>query len=156
MKMKALLFSIAFVCSLGTLKAQRNETGHDYSNAVGLKFYPTGITFKHFLSEDKALEGLLYFWDKGTRVTGLYEFHFDIGEVEGLKWYVGPGAHIGFYNNNYYGGSTLIGVDGVIGLDYKFSDLPINLSLDWQPAFEFGDGAGFVGAWGGLAVRYVF
>ena len=27
-----------------------------------------------------------------------------------------------------------IGVDGVLGLDYKISGAPINVSLDWQPS----------------------
>jgi hypothetical protein len=42
----------------------------------------------------------------------------------------------------YRGGA--VGIDGVLGLDYKFNGAPINMSLDWQPSFEFGDyGAGF-------------
>ena len=50
----------------------------------------------------------------------------------------------------------MVGVDGVIGLDYKFRGAPINLSLDWQPSFEFGDNRGFVSSWGGLGIRYTF
>ena len=49
-----------------------------------------------------------------------------------------------------------IGVDGVLGLDYKFNGAPINISLDWQPSFEFGDNRGFVGSWGGLGIRFTF
>ena len=62
-----------------------------------------------------------------------------------------------FYNAKYGGGSAL-GVDGVIGLDYKVSSIPVNLSLDWQPSIEFGSGFnnGFNGSWGGLAIRYTF
>jgi hypothetical protein len=63
---------------------------------------------------------------------------------------------VAFYNNKYYLGKSYFGLDGVLGLDYKIRTAPINLSLDWQPSFEFGDGAGFSGNWGGLAVRYVF
>ncbi|HEY8687835.1 MAG TPA: hypothetical protein VIM07_01270, partial [Chitinophagaceae bacterium] len=63
---------------------------------------------------------------------------------------------IGFYNNKY-GGATSIGVDGVLGLDYKIPSAPLNLSLDWQPSIEFGNGFnnGFSGNWGGIAIRYV-
>ena len=46
--------------------------------------------------------------------------------------------------------------DGVLGLDYKFRGAPINMSIDWQPSFEFGAGRGFVGSWGGLGIRYTF
>ena len=106
-------------------------------------------------NEKHALEGIAYFWNRGTRITGLYEIHGNIENAGGLKWYIGPGAHVGFYNNKYYGGGTNIGLDGVIGLDYKIKSAPINLSIDWQPSFEFGDGAGFSGNWGGIAIRYV-
>jgi hypothetical protein len=31
----------------------------------------------------------------------------------------------------------------------------LNLSLDWQPSFDFGGNSGFNGGFGGLGVRYV-
>ncbi len=130
--------------------------GSSYKTALGVKFYPGAVSLKHFIKPNVALEGIGYFWQKGFRVTGLYEFHGDIRGAKGLKWYAGPGAHIGFYNDQYYGGATSIGVDGVLGLDYKFTGAPINLSLDWQPSFEFGDYSGFTGDWGGFAIRYTF
>jgi hypothetical protein len=140
----------------GSAQAQSNIGSTDYKTALGVKFYPGAISLKHFVTDKNALEGIAYFWTRGTRVTGLYEIHGEIENAGGLKWYIGPGAHLGFYNNKYYGGGTYIGLDGVLGLDYKISSAPINLSLDWQPSFEFGDGAGFSGNWGGLAIRYVF
>jgi hypothetical protein len=155
--MKFLLgsFIILFLFS-SPVKAQSNIGSHEYKTALGVKFYPGSVSLKHFIKPNAAVEGLGYFWNRGFRVTGLYEFHNDINGVEGLKWYVGPGAHVGFYNSKYGGGSS-VGVDGVVGLDYKFTEAPVNLSVDWQPSFEF-NGAydGFSGNWGGLAIRYVF
>ncbi|MBZ0245475.1 MAG: hypothetical protein K8H85_05985 [Cyclobacteriaceae bacterium] len=52
------------------------------------------------------------------------------------------------------GSGTFIGLDGVLGLDFKYNGIPINLSLDWQPSFEFGVNRGFIGSWEGLVVRY--
>ncbi len=155
--MKFLAGSIFVLLLLSSsTKAQSNIGSHDYQTSLGVKFYPGAVSFKHFIKEKAALEGLGYFWNRGFRVAGLYEFHNDINGVEGLKWYVGPGAHVGFYSSKY-GGGTAIGVDGVIGLDYKIREAPINLSLDWQPSIEFnGDYNGFSGNWGGLAIRYVF
>lgn len=159
---KVFLVAILFITlAAGSATAQSNIGSNDYTTALGVKFYPGGISLKHFVSDKNALEGIAYFWNRGTRITGLYEIHGDIPNAGGLKWYIGPGAHIGFYNNKVidnrtYDGRTFIGVDGVIGLDYKIRSAPINLSLDWQPSFEFGDGAGFSGNWGGLGIRYVF
>lgn len=156
MKKVFIAISILMIISFSA-NAQNNIESQDYSTAVGVKFYPGAITVKHFLDEKSAVEGLLYFSNYSTRITGLYELHFDIANAPGLKWYVGPGVHIGFYNHKY-GTGTSVGIDGVLGLDYKIKGAPLNLSLDWQPAFEFGNryGNGFSGSWGGLAIRYVF
>jgi hypothetical protein len=133
-----------------------SSSGSDYTTAVGVKVWDGGgITLKHFFNEKNAGELIGYFWSRGVRFTGLYEIHGDINGAEGLKWYIGPGAHIGVYNNKY-GDGGFIGIDGVLGLDYKFNAAPINISLDWQPSFEFGDNRGFVGSWGGLGIRYTF
>ena len=106
-----------------------------YTTALGVKFYPTGVTLKHFISDNHALEGLGYFYNYGFRITGLYEIYGDINNARGLRWYIGPGAHVGFYNTKY-GGGSIAGVDGVLGLDYKVTNAPLNLSLDWKPSFE--------------------
>jgi hypothetical protein len=131
--------------------AQAN--GSSYKTAIGVKFYPTGVTLKTFVKSNAAFEGIGYFWDKGTRITALYEYHQDLTQSGNLKWYIGPGAHVGFYKAEFFDGGTSVGIDGVLGLDYKFPGIPINVSLDWQPSYEFGDYAGFSGNWGGVGLR---
>lgn len=155
---------IVLVCFFMSLcyfsNAQSNS--HHYETAVGLKFYPTAITLKHFTSNKVALEGLAYFWDEGVRFTGLYEIHGDIPGAEGLKWYAGPGVHLQLWNDKWKSsyqnrdGGLAIGIDGVLGLDYKFSEIPLNLSIDWQPSFNFIGYSYFEGGWGGLGIRYTF
>src|SRR5688572_5842488 len=100
--MKKKILSAAFVLFMlnGAVHAQKTSSA-DYRTALGVKFYPGAITIKHHLNDKAAVEGLVYLYNQGTRVTGLYEFHFDIPDVTGLKWYVGPGAHVGFYNTKY-------------------------------------------------------
>lgn len=149
---------LAVVVFLTTISQAQNSSTNSssYKNALGVKVLDGGgITFKHFVSGNNALEFIGYFWNRGTRITGLYEIHGPISGASGLKWYIGPGAHIGFYNTKY-GDGSFVGLDGVLGLDYKFKGAPINMSIDWQPSFEFGDNRGFVGSWGGFAVRYTF
>lgn len=164
--MKKLLFlALVFTVLSKSESFAQVKGGSSYKTAVGVKFYPgAGITLKHFVKSNAALEGIGYFWKDGVRITGLYEFHGNISGAPGLKWYVGPGAHIGFWSNrwrrdypNYR--SSIVGIDGVLGLDYKFKGAPINMSVDWQPSFEFGDYGtygGFSGNWGGFAIRYTF
>jgi len=152
--------NIVLVCAVliaACCNAQnRNVTGQSYQTALGVKVWDgAGISLKHFISTNHALEGIGYFWNQGFRITGLYEIHGPISGAAGLKWYIGPGVHIGFYNTKF-GDGSFAGIDGVLGLDYKFNGAPINMSLDWQPSFEFGDNRGFVGSWGGLGIRYTF
>jgi hypothetical protein len=154
MKKQIILCIAASLIFVSAVTAQ--SKGSSYTTALGVKFLDgAGITLKHFISERDALEGIGFFWNQGTRITGLYELHYDINGAPGLKWYVGPGAHLGFYNTKF-GGGTWAGIDGVLGLDYKINNAPLNLSLDWQPSFEFGTGRGFTGNWGGFGIRYTF
>lgn len=154
--MKKVIVLALLLIAVSNQKMFAQATGSSYKTAIGAKFYPGGITVKHFIKSNAALEGIGYFWERGTRITGLYEFHGNITNAPGLKWYVGPGAHIGFYNSKYYNGGTSIGIDGVLGLDYKFKGAPINMSIDWQPSLEFGDYDGFGPGFGGIAIRYAF
>ena len=152
------------ILSMVTNAQSKSTNSSSYKTALGVKVWDgAGISFKHFLQQRNALELIGYFWGHGARITGLYEIHGPIQGATGLQWYIGPGAHIGFYDGHHHHNHdevddhhTHIGIDGVIGLDYKFRGAPINVSLDWQPAFEFGHGTGFYGNWGGLGIRYTF
>lgn len=154
---KSILVTCIFVLHFSLVFGQsKTANSTSYKTALGVKLWDGGgVSLKHFFNGNNAGELIGYFWGHGARVTGLYEIHGDIQSAPGLKWYVGPGAHIGFYNSRY-GDAIYAGIDGVLGLDYKFKRAPINMSIDWQPAFEFGDGRGFVGNWGGLGLRYTF
>jgi hypothetical protein len=161
MKFKLLCFvliSALALCPGSRIFAQ--AMGSNYKTALGVKFYPGAISIKHFTKSNRALEGLGYFWNYGARFTGLYEIHGNIEGAPGLKWYAGPGAHIGFWSNEWKNrypgrdGGIAVGIDGVIGLDFKFKEVPINLSIDWQPSFNIIGYSYFESGWGGFAVRY--
>ncbi|PRY86344.1 hypothetical protein [Mongoliibacter ruber] len=158
MKKLLFLFSIIFCLALG------NESYAQYTTGVGLRAgVSNGLTVKHFISQDAALEGILHTRWGGFVITGLYEVHKDISDVKGLMWFFGGGAHVGTWNarrsNRPWGdnrvATTVVGLDGIIGLDYVFDNAPINLSLDWKPVINFG-GSGFWGDEVALSIRYAF
>lgn len=160
--MKKIVVLLGLLALLTVSRTQAQSMGSEYRTAVGFKFWPGGITIKHFIKDNAALEGIGYFWEHGFRFTGLYEFHGDINGAPGLKWYVGPGAHFGVYsdgywrNDHYYDdGAASFGVDGVLGLDYKISGAPIALSLDINPYFEMLHHP-YADVWGGLGVKFTF
>ena len=129
---------------------------YTYKNAIGVKFTPFAVTFKTFLGQrNRAFEALLDF-DNGFRATVLYEFHGDLTASRNLKWYVGFGGHGGYYEVGPVDGISA-GVDGVVGLDYKFARLPLNIAIDWQPSLELvTPETAFQGGRGGIALRLAF
>ena len=157
---KLFLVSLVLLGVIVSSGQSKSANSSSYNTALGVKFYPGGITLKHFFNgTNNAGELIGYFWNRGFRLTGLYEIHGNFNGAPGLRWYIGPGAHIGFYDyfdRNHHIDGTYFGIDGVLGLDYKFKGAPINMSVDWQPSFEFGDYVGFYSGWGGIAIRYTF
>lgn len=153
--------SLLLACLITSISAvaQFNE-GPDYKTALGVKVFPGAVTLKHFITGNRAFEGLGYISSDGFRLTGLYELHFPVASVEGLKWYVGGGAHAGTWSDAWKSkypsrnSGPAIGVDGVVGLDYKISGVPLNLSFDWQPSFNITGYNYFEGGCGGLGLRF--
>jgi hypothetical protein len=137
--------------------------GQDYRTSLGLRAgLPYGLTVKHFLSKYNALEGILASRWQGFIITGLYENEHQTGQYPGLNWYWGLGAHIGFWGvdenpnlNTGYSGSV-IGVDGVLGLEYTFDEIPLNLAIDILPSVNLIGTTGLAGINGAISVRYVF
>lgn len=140
-------------------------SAQDYDTGVGLRLgFSNGLSVKHFLSQRSAVEGLLSTRWHGFELTGLYEIHDNAFDVDRLNWYFGGGGHIGFWNGDYtysrWGDEgrnyTVIGIDGILGIEYNFSEFPVNISLDWKPAFNLSGYSGFWGDGGALTIRYIF
>lgn len=148
--MRSLLLTLAAISifSLATVHAQ------DYKLGLGIRFSdasPTlsnSISVKYFMNENTAIDGLVSF---GSRfgVGGLYEIHTPLNATPGLKWYYGGGAYLGFQDRNAY-----LGPQGVVGLEYKFENIPLNLSLDWKPELDIVPAINFVPDAFGLTARF--
>jgi hypothetical protein len=146
---------LAFLTAAFTYKASAQvETAEPgYRFALGVRLSnstPTlnnSITGKYFVTDRSAVEGLISF---GSRfgVGGLLEIHKPMN-VEGLRWFYGAGAYVGFE-----GSDTYLGPTGVLGLDYKFPNVPINLSLDWKPELDIIPDINFVPDAFALSVRF--
>ncbi len=143
-------FGLATDCS-----AQDN-----YINVIGIRGgNPTGVTYKHFITRYSVIEGIagvnFTYNDPKTlafALTGLYEYHIYI--TEGLNLFGGAGLSIGGGKKLFLLNAELIG-----GVEYTFSNFPINFSLDYKPYYspihrDFGvKGVGFNEF--GLSIRYV-
>jgi len=147
MKNAAFLIVLLSVIIIGGGSADAQS----YSTAIGARFggATSGITIKHFISRSTNLEGIVSFAPHSFLITGLYEFNSAISGAPGLNLMYGFGGHVGFFGNGgryyayrdkYYNDASVFGVDGIIGLDYKFKSAPINLTLDIKPFVDFYSG----------------
>ncbi|MBL7750063.1 MAG: hypothetical protein JNN29_01700 [Chitinophagaceae bacterium] len=150
MNKKLVFLLVAFFAATIGLKAQ------DYKTGLGVRLSTAGavvnnaITFKYFLNEKSAIEAQFAFGDP-TALGVLYEVHKPLNNTEGLKWFYGGGGYIGFSKPD-----PLLGAQGVVGLDYKFPNLPLNLSLDWKPELNIAPDINFEASALGLSIRFTF
>lgn len=150
---------------------QNNPT---YSTALGLRGGLTsGITLKHFTSGNTAIEGIIGIRPFGMSITGLFEFYYPIA-TDGLQWYYGFGGHAAFrtggaYYNDRMRGNRFdreldyqrtdlgMGVDGIVGIEYKIPPIPFAISLDLKPFIEFNtSGRVYIALDPGLGVKFTF
>lgn len=159
--MKKIIAILILTCAvLGVQHASAQSTGSSYKTSVGIKGYfgdgsIGGINVKHFLTSSNALEGGLYFKSHFVMLEGLYEWNGEINNAPGLKWYVGPGAQLGFYNGNHSDNDVAFALKGVVGLDYKFSGAPIDVAFDVNPTFTLTPNSDF-SFYAGIAFRFAF
>ena len=139
------------------------SNAQDYRTSLGIRGgLPVGVTLKHFLNKSNAVEGILATRWGGFTLTGLYEFERWTGEYPALNWYFGFGAHLGTWSQGYnprldesYSG-LVFGADGILGIEYTFDEIPLNLSLDILPSVNLVGYTGWGGINGALSIRYVF
>lgn len=157
---------IAIVCLLVAVTASTNlVSAQDYKTALGVRLSSSNamqnnsISIKQFINEKMAIEGLFTFGDP-LALGALLEFHKPLSAA-GLTYFYGAGGYIGFIktlNTTTQKSSTdaNFGAQGVIGLDYKFNNIPLNLSLDWKPELNIVSDINFEPAAIGFTARFTF
>ncbi len=163
--MKNTITTILLMIMLSATAAHAQS--QSYGTAIGARLggLTSGLTIKHFTSSSTALEGIVSFGSRSFLITGLYEVHNPISGASGLQWLYGVGAHIGFFNDggsyytfrgeHVYNNRSVVGLDLILGLDYKFKGAPINIGIDVKPIIDFYDGA-IVYFDTGLSIRLTF
>jgi hypothetical protein len=156
--MKKVLFILALI-------SINYSFGQQYKTAIGIKGgynFSSGasLNLKHFLGGSSAIEvsvggGPHHLW-----LQGLYERNQALSK--GFEWYWGLGGDLGFWSNGYkyyskkydhYYSGVWGGFDGVLGIEYTFQEIPLNLALDMGPTIRLFPYVGFGWA-GGFALRF--
>jgi hypothetical protein len=131
----------------------QRASAQDYRLAAGVRLatssptLSTGISVKYFATDKTALEGIVS-WGNRFGFGGLLEVHNKFS-TPGLSWFFGGGAYVGFQD-----GDTYLGPTGIVGLDYKFTNAPVNLSLDWKPELDIIPDINFVPDAFALTIRF--
>ena len=160
--MKKLIIALVLIAGIGTLNS---ASAQDYKTALGVRLSSAqamvnnSVSIKHFINEKVAIEGLLSFGDP-LAIGALVEIHKPLAS-QGLTYFYGAGGYLGFVktlNTNTQKTNTdaNIGAQGVIGLDYKFTGVPLNLSLDWKPELNIVSDINFEPAAIGFTARFTF
>jgi hypothetical protein len=160
--MKKTLCSLLILSGLffaNTLSAQEYKTALGVRLSSSPPMVSNAISLKHFLNESSAIEALFSFGDP-LALGALYEIHKPFSS-QGIQWFYGGGGYIGFvktYNATKARDETEVnfGAQGVIGLDYKFVNIPLNLSLDWKPELNLIGDINFEPAAVGFTARFTF
>jgi hypothetical protein len=151
MKKTGFVYALLLVIIVSASQAVQAQ---DYKFAAGIRFSShdavvnNSISVKYFTSPGVALEGLLSFGDP-LAVGVLLEKHNNIG-TPGLTWLYGAGVFAAF------GGDRYFGPQGIVGLDYKFQNIPLNLSLDWKPELSIIKKFSFEPAAVAISARFAF
>ncbi len=127
-------------------------SAQNYTRDAGLRvgdFF--SATYRVHQNENQAVEGILFIGRSGATI-GIMKEHFQpaLGQIsDNLFFEYGYGVHIGFrYTDHYkilnrtyelysFRFSPLFGVDGLIGVEYRFPEFPFLISVDIKPYFEY-------------------
>lgn len=147
--MKKFFLAAALLIASVTVFAQ------DYNWAVGLRggVDGGGITIKRNFGAS-AIDGTVRMaWEGGIAGDVLYEFNVPV-IADGFNFYYGAGLCAALASK-----VLALGVEGVVGLEYKIPVAPIAISLDYRPAIvvSTGDGTlgyGYTGV--GLGIKFTF
>ncbi len=163
--------------TIALLSCSIQASAQYYLNSAGIRMGGSyGLTYKKFFDEVQAFEILLGSRKGGMQLTGTFQFNkpLNLSKNETFFLYYGGGAHLAFQEHQtkvldslnpfvgefHYENQTYfaMGVDGIIGIEYRFLTAPITIGLDMKPYFTF---IGFrytdANFWDtSLSVKYVF
>lgn len=89
----------------------------------------------------------------GFKLSGYYQW---VWHLEGsFNWYAAPGVQLGFVSVKHGDDYFLLGIGGQVGIEYCFKDIPLHLTLDYNPTIGLTNSTGYYGPFA-LGVRYLF
>lgn len=157
--MKKVLLSLMTVSALAAgLNEAKAQT--PFKSALGIVFDGSdganvGIQYKTALTGTSAAQFQAAFGDNWISLGGDWQYEKAIQGAEGLSWYAGVGAQLGFLTSKHIDDKVFIGVRPQVGLEFKIPTLPLGLHLDYKPYLGLNNGSGFNGDGFTFGVKYI-
>jgi hypothetical protein len=144
MKKRAFIFMVVLSAGLSGFSQSK------YQSAVGIRVGSgyadvVSASYKTFIGESpSAVEfnlgikpGYGAYDVFNLSLAATYQYHFPIAPVDGLQWFIGGGL-IGYRSFSSYSGyrGFGLGIYPTGGVDYKFGNIPLNLSADLRPTIR--------------------
>lgn len=145
---KAILSFAILLLLISYARTQENR------NELGLRLgLSSGISYTINVDQFRAYKGMLTFREGGVQAIAMIEstrpLYVDF--TDKLYYYGGLGAHIGFtrykphnriianpfqYSYSYGRFAPVVGLDAIIGLEYRLENSPLSFAIDAKPFFE--------------------
>jgi len=136
-----------------TSHADNIRTAGRFGLGLGSGTLTNGLSAKYFMAQNHALQfhlgayGHGKFKDRWGHVEGfgfgmnyLFEMPTIVraGRAFDLAWNIGVGAGVGFRDGrdhkDHHDDGTAIAIAGVLGLEFNFIPIPIDIVLEWRPS----------------------
>ncbi|MCC6623265.1 MAG: hypothetical protein IT385_18545 [Deltaproteobacteria bacterium] len=138
------------VTTLGTstTSAEPIRSPGRFGLGIGSATLSNGLSAKYFMSKQHALQfnlgvfgggGAEHRWSRfgglGLGVDYLFEMPDIVraGEAFDLAWNLGAGVGLGFDDDANDDWDTALGVSFILGLEFNFIPIPIDLVIEWRP-----------------------
>ena len=153
------LFRFSVVCIVVVASMSESYAARNTGVGIGGGSWLAGLTVKHYLVEQNAVQGIMGLTNSGLALEMDYLSRMGpLSRTSAMTISWGLGAGIGIVSHEeaggLEGGALLSGIGEIV---FDFSEAPLELVLDYRPAYRLG-GAG----WGmrlfqfGGAIRYFF
>lgn len=142
------LIVIAAILIGGAISSGAQEIGVRFGGTSGA--YGAAIDGVFSAGQFSRIHADLGFYRGDMAVDALWDFIYRPLNGEAFNWYLGAGP------SAYIGDSFWLGFSGEIGLEYRFSEVPIAIGADWRPTLWIVEDTHFGADSFGLNVRFVF
>lgn len=146
--MKKGVILLGIILTVLCIRAQ--ELKHEIGLRLGLS---SGISYEMHVDQFRAYKGLLSFREGGVQITAMIESTRPLyaNFTDKLYYYTGIGAHVGYTRfppkNRFFGNpfnfsykyghfAPVMGLDGIIGLEYQLDRSPLSFCIDAKPFLE--------------------